>query len=365
LNKKAVWDSGSLKSLLWRKLREQYGFHSFVRSFRSFVFFDFCLRMSSAKRSFRTQVKTKMQTAQKIAACQARANTDSIVPKIVHQTWKTHNVPQHWETSPKMWKQLHPDWLHILWTDQDIEDIVKVYYAEYYQRFHELKYNIMRIDVFRVMVLMQFGGIYSDLDLAPKVSFEPFIHMCTKNMPELQVGIVEAPSSFGRNTGYSNFLMFSARSSLDKTEFWQRYLSQVFVTYPQDVPWYQRGAAISSKHLQVMLKTGPAAISRVFKHIKAESNGKNKSVAIIPATFVTNQKFYDIVAEQTDTNFQFQTLHGESWMSTSSRNAKNALWLYDNRDYFLCPLIAVLFIIMAVLCIYVNKYRANGKGHYI
>ena len=47
-------------------------------------------------------------------------HTDSGIPKIIHQTWKTKEVPEKWKKSQEEWQRLHPDWLYILWTDEDI-----------------------------------------------------------------------------------------------------------------------------------------------------------------------------------------------------------------------------------------------------
>jgi mannosyltransferase OCH1-like enzyme len=50
------------------------------------------------------------------------------IPKIIHQTWKTENVPWKWKLYQKKVKQLHPDWEYKLWTDKNNMEFVKLKY---------------------------------------------------------------------------------------------------------------------------------------------------------------------------------------------------------------------------------------------
>lgn len=43
----------------------------------------------------------------------------SAVPKIIHQTWKTTQVPAKWAAARQSCIDLHPDYEHRLWTDED------------------------------------------------------------------------------------------------------------------------------------------------------------------------------------------------------------------------------------------------------
>ena len=40
------------------------------------------------------------------------------IPKIIHQTWKTKDLPQNYKKWSNSIKKMHPDWTYILWTDE-------------------------------------------------------------------------------------------------------------------------------------------------------------------------------------------------------------------------------------------------------
>lgn len=43
----------------------------------------------------------------------------SAVPRVIHQTWQTTEVPQKWAAARQSCIDLHPDYEHRLWTDAD------------------------------------------------------------------------------------------------------------------------------------------------------------------------------------------------------------------------------------------------------
>lgn len=38
--------------------------------------------------------------------------------RIIHQSWKDANVPKDYHAWQQSWRDLHPDWKYILWTDE-------------------------------------------------------------------------------------------------------------------------------------------------------------------------------------------------------------------------------------------------------
>lgn len=106
--------------------------------------------------------------------------TYSGIPKIIHQTWKTADIPDKWKPTQAKWKELHPDWVYILWTDESIRAYISQFYPEYLELHDSYEYNIQRADMIRYFVLHDFGGIYSDLDQYPKKNIEAYI-TCNMN----------------------------------------------------------------------------------------------------------------------------------------------------------------------------------------
>lgn len=87
------------------------------------------------------------------------------VPTILHQTWKTSDVPEHWRAFARSWQQMHPEWEYRLWTDEDNRAFVAEHYPSFLSTFDAYTYGIQRADAVRYCLLHHFGGVYVDLDV--------------------------------------------------------------------------------------------------------------------------------------------------------------------------------------------------------
>lgn len=156
------------------------------------------------------------------AAASPRAEADLPVPKLLHQTWKTHEVPEVWKAAQKSCIDLHPDYEYKLWTDGDAIKLIEVgsdrsasnsqagptlwrtalghasremsgsgcwstpgsregagrsytrptprrspqeHYPWFLPTFLAYPYSIQRVDAIRYFLLYHHGGIYIDLDM--------------------------------------------------------------------------------------------------------------------------------------------------------------------------------------------------------
>jgi mannosyltransferase OCH1-like enzyme len=96
------------------------------------------------------------------------------IPKIIHQTWKTEEIPNELIFCVDSWKHKNPNWRHILWTHEMMDDFVKERFPEVYEFYSGYKFEIFRADLFRLLVLHDMGGVYVDLDME-----------CIKNLDNL------------------------------------------------------------------------------------------------------------------------------------------------------------------------------------
>lgn len=87
-----------------------------------------------------------------------------MIPKIIHQTWKTNNIPDEWVYHVNSWKWNHPTWEYKLWTDKTALEFVAENYPQYLAKYCGFPYNIQRADFIRYLVVYHFGGIYADID---------------------------------------------------------------------------------------------------------------------------------------------------------------------------------------------------------
>ena len=87
------------------------------------------------------------------------------IPKIIHQTWKTSEIPDEWKEFHRTWSEFNPEWRHILWTDEDCLQFVDENFPDFFNTFTSYSYNIQRADAVRYLLLHRYGGLYIDLDM--------------------------------------------------------------------------------------------------------------------------------------------------------------------------------------------------------
>jgi mannosyltransferase OCH1-like enzyme len=87
-----------------------------------------------------------------------------LIPKLIHHTWKTSEIPAKWKGFRDRVIELHPGWEYKLWTDEENDRFVKEYFPDFYEIFIRFPLGIMRADVIRYLLMYKLGGIYLDLD---------------------------------------------------------------------------------------------------------------------------------------------------------------------------------------------------------
>ena len=91
-----------------------------------------------------------------------------MIPKIIHQTAPKDINTWHpvWFECQESWKRNFPEseYQYIMWHDDDIDELVKNNYPEYWNYFKEMRPHIVNIDISRFFILHHYGGIYSDMD---------------------------------------------------------------------------------------------------------------------------------------------------------------------------------------------------------
>lgn len=117
------------------------------------------------------------------------------IPKMIHQTWKNADkLPSQWREYFDGWHVKHPDFLHVLWTDEDNVQLVQQYYPEFLDHYNWLPLMIQKTDFVRLMYLHKFGGIYADLD------YECFDNIVPHLPQQKGVLLVESPLTLSEIT---------------------------------------------------------------------------------------------------------------------------------------------------------------------
>lgn len=96
------------------------------------------------------------------------------IPKILHQTWKSHDLPPKFAKWSSECKDLAPHFTYRLWTDEDNRNLIKDHYPWFLKTYDAYDKHIKRVDAARYFILHRHGGVYLDLDF---LCLRPFDHL--------------------------------------------------------------------------------------------------------------------------------------------------------------------------------------------
>lgn len=97
------------------------------------------------------------------------------IPKIIHQTWKSEQVPDHFKMLTETWKEHHSGWDYILWTDDMNREFIKCFFPDFLLQYDSYEQNIQRVDAVRYFILYKMGGLFIDIDFECTEPIEPLI----------------------------------------------------------------------------------------------------------------------------------------------------------------------------------------------
>lgn len=96
------------------------------------------------------------------------------IPAMLHQTWRTAELPPRFAKWRTAWRTLHPRWEHRFYDDGDIRRVIADRMPGYLATFDRLPRQIQRVDLFRYLIVHLDGGMYADIDTKP---FRPSDHL--------------------------------------------------------------------------------------------------------------------------------------------------------------------------------------------
>lgn len=128
------------------------------------------------------------------------------IPKRIHQTWKSRDIPQSLHAWIRSWADNHPDWEYWLWTDESARQLVADRFPSLLPIYDGYREPIRRADALRYIVLHEYGGVYADMDMeslrpldsltyryACFIGQEPYIHpIMDTNMEGLAINALMA-----------------------------------------------------------------------------------------------------------------------------------------------------------------------------
>eukprot|EP00435_Cladocopium_sp_Y103_P062440 s948_g24.t1 len=96
------------------------------------------------------------------------------IPRILHQTWKTDQVPAKFAHHLQSWRRLHPDWHFEFWDDHSSRELMAEKYPKHLRQYDRMS-GIKRADIARLVALSVYGGVYADIDVEATRSLEPLL----------------------------------------------------------------------------------------------------------------------------------------------------------------------------------------------
>ena len=230
----------------------------------------------------------------------------SHIPKIIHQTYKTEDIPDHWRTSQESWKAMHPDWEYRFWTDCQLRNFIFQEFPAFLPVYDSYSYHIQRVDAARYFILYRYGGLYADLDI-----------ICLRPFDQILNDRAIIPKT--EPLGYSNDLMLappghplfkSCIENLSKNK--RKYENRCYIP----------------RHLMVLLTTGPLFITQRYNALK-----ETDSVYILPYSLYNNETGEPLVRH----------IKGDSWHKIDSQIFG---WIADHTLLVFSLLILILLTLM-------------------
>ena len=177
-------------------------------------------------------------------------NGESETPHIIHQTWKTADIPAKLASYSQSVRDLHPEYEWRLHTDADIYKIVQRYTPQYYDWFCALHHHIERVDFVRYVLLYFVGGVYMDLDMQPLKS----VHSLVQKNSLILAGEPDEHSKIYMRLVpvISNAMMISPPGQ----QFWLDFMAYIVAHY------YERRWMVD---LGSIYATGPMALTTFYE----------------------------------------------------------------------------------------------------
>eukprot|EP00877_Chromochloris_zofingiensis_P006264 jgi/Chrzof1/1891/Cz10g25050.t1 len=183
-------------------------------------------------------------------AAAAADQSSSLIPKLIHQSWKHKDLPDFFRTNSASWTQHHQQWQYKLWTDDENHQLVASHFPWFLDIYQAFENNIERADSARYMYMYMFGGVYVDLDIE-----------ALKPVDSLLQGHDVVLAYMGSDPTFSNSIPNAFLASVPHHPFWLMMLFNIKLSW--------------QPHFRPEFTTGPAMLKRTLEQFwDPSANGK-------------------------------------------------------------------------------------------
>lgn len=148
-----------------------------------------------------------------------------MIPRIIHQSWKTKEVPQRWLALQQTWRALHSEYVYCYWTDEHNRNFVRDHHPDLIGLYDGYQLGINRAELARYLVLRHHGGIYVDMDFE---ALRPIDDLLTG--PDLLFGLepeIHTARKPVRERGLTKIVCNAFIASVPAHPFWDHLLSRL------------------------------------------------------------------------------------------------------------------------------------------
>lgn len=199
-----------------------------------------------------------------------------MIPKKIWQTYKTdfNNLPDYASEAANTWIDKNPDWEYNYMSDEDMMDFVFDNFGkEWVDLFYSCRVPVMKADIWRLMILQIYGGLYTDIDTICNIPcsswfndishykmivaaehelhIEQWTLLSDKNNPILDNALINIKESLkdSNNYNYPNFVhhmtgaFMLTKTILEYLKLWEK----VDTPPTGDVTYFQIDGAMSER----------------------------------------------------------------------------------------------------------------------
>lgn len=172
------------------------------------------------------------------------------IPRIYHNTAPSRDLSWEERMLLRRTRKQLKDWKFCLWTDDDIDAIMREDHVSVYNKYREITRGILRSDIGRYAILYRFGGIYADTDYK-FITFPKELVTAPCTLP-IEAGV----SPGGKEAlGDEPFRLGNALlASAPGHAFWRDLIVHIFATH-----------SLAQLHAEDPIETtGPEALTRFW-----------------------------------------------------------------------------------------------------
>eukprot|EP00434_Breviolum_minutum_P028816 symbB.v1.2.025490.t1/scaffold2475.1/size78315/9 len=155
------------------------------------------------------------------------SQTSFRIPRILHQTWKTDQVPAKFAHHLRSWRTNNPGWHFEFWDDHTSRELMAEKYPKHLRQYDRMS-GIKRADIARLVALSVYGGVYADIDVEATSSLEPLLRAAEASDAAVLLGeenFVHSVLLERKNEPLvSNAVMIGAAGHA----FWEEVLQEIF-----------------------------------------------------------------------------------------------------------------------------------------